>query len=256
MFRARDAAFWDALGERDPFWAALTGTRQQPSHWDAASFYASGEREVAALLARLDQHGIRLHYRRAIDVGCGPGRITHALAQRFAVALGVDVSRTMLRVARACRYPRGAVLVMADGTDLAALRNQQFDLVFCARVLQHLEPRDARAALAALARMVAPEGTLVVQVPTHPVNRARRLVKRLLPVSVQRLYRMWRRCDRARMGMFGLTPAVVTRGLERSGLQVVAIHPDDRAAPDWLGFEYWARRPPLEPRLDADARRD
>jgi SAM-dependent methyltransferase len=45
-----------------------------------------------------------------LDVGCGPGRLTHALNRRGLPALGIDISATAVRLARA----RGATALRRD----------------------------------------------------------------------------------------------------------------------------------------------
>jgi SAM-dependent methyltransferase len=74
----------------------------QPHRLDAADWYRDELPGDRGMLDRIDGP--------ALDVGCGPGRLTAALLQRGQVALGVDVSLTAVRLARA----RGAVALRRD----------------------------------------------------------------------------------------------------------------------------------------------
>jgi ubiquinone/menaquinone biosynthesis C-methylase UbiE len=102
----------------------------------------------------------------ALDVGCGNGRHTEALAARAEAAVGVDLSRGLLDEAVDRARDRG----FADATafvhgDAAALpvRDGAADLAVYVATLHHLSPRDARiGSLNELARVLAPDGVALV----------------------------------------------------------------------------------------------
>ncbi|TKX63822.1 class I SAM-dependent methyltransferase [Halorubrum sp. ASP1] len=102
----------------------------------------------------------------ALDVGCGNGRHTEALAARAEAAVGVDLSRGLLDEAVARARERGYL----DATafvhgDAAALpvRDGAVDLAVYVATLHHLSPRAARVeSLNELARVLAPGGTALV----------------------------------------------------------------------------------------------
>ncbi|TKX59962.1 class I SAM-dependent methyltransferase [Halorubrum sp. SS7] len=102
----------------------------------------------------------------ALDVGCGNGRHTEALAARAETAVGVDLSRGLLDEAVARASERG----YADATafvhgDAAALpvRDGAVDLAVYVATLHHLSPRDTRVeSLNELARVLAPDGVALV----------------------------------------------------------------------------------------------
>ncbi|MEZ3164572.1 class I SAM-dependent methyltransferase [Halorubrum sp. RMP-47] len=102
----------------------------------------------------------------ALDVGCGNGRHTEALAARAEVAVGVDLSRGLLDEAAARARDRG----VADASafvhgDAAALPvpDDAVDLGVYVATLHHLSPRAARVeSLNELARVLAPGGVALV----------------------------------------------------------------------------------------------
>ncbi len=102
----------------------------------------------------------------ALDVGCGNGRHTEALAARAEVAVGVDLSSGLLDEAAARARERG----FADASafvhgDAAALpvRDDAVDLAVYVATLHHLSPRAARVeSLNELARVLAPGGVALV----------------------------------------------------------------------------------------------
>jgi ubiquinone/menaquinone biosynthesis C-methylase UbiE len=76
---------------------------------------------------------------RLLEIGCGAGRMTRALATRFAQVDGIDISSTMIDLAR--EHNGGipnARLHVGSGTDLKPFANAQFDFVLSYIVFQHI----------------------------------------------------------------------------------------------------------------------
>jgi len=96
--------------------------------------------------------------RRALDAGCGSGRHTLALTDRFDEVVGVDRSQPLIDLARRTRpHPR----IRYQAGDLLAIRDPEgFDLVFSSTTLHHLP--DLEAALVHLRRLVAPGGLAIL----------------------------------------------------------------------------------------------
>jgi ubiquinone/menaquinone biosynthesis C-methylase UbiE len=107
---------------------------------------------LEAALTRLEQEP-----RHVLDIGAGTGKAARLVATRFpsAEVLGVDLSAAMVREARALLPPELAARVRFEVADAAALpyADAAFDLV----VLLNMIPF-----VAELARVTAPDGTLVV----------------------------------------------------------------------------------------------
>ena len=102
---------------------------------------------------------------RVLDVGCGVGRWSRQLAARGALVTGVDLSPTM--IAEAQRRARSAGVAdrcRFQVQDLSELDvGAQFDRVLAVTVLQHIvDPFSLHAAVAAMARHLAPGGRMIV----------------------------------------------------------------------------------------------
>src|ERR1700720_2495810 len=93
-------ATWGALGEDDPLWAILSRPDKRGGHWNAEEFFAAGEAEIIGLERYCEHFGLPRERRRALDFGCGVGRLTRALATRYAEVVGVDISSSMIEQAR------------------------------------------------------------------------------------------------------------------------------------------------------------
>ncbi|MHB9117820.1 MAG: class I SAM-dependent methyltransferase [Burkholderiales bacterium] len=96
-----------------------------------------------------------------LEVGCATGRLTRHLAQRGALAHGVDTSPRMLRKARAAN-PGGARFELASALDLP-YASERFDFVIAASLLNILA--EPEAAMSEMARVCRPGGTVSVLVP-------------------------------------------------------------------------------------------
>ncbi len=100
---------------------------------------------------------------RVLDCGCAFGHMTRQLARRYETA-GIDLDPGY--VARARRRVPGADIRLGPA-DALPWPEAHFDAAVCLDVLEHCP--DPRAAVAELARVVRPGGTLVVSVPHRGV---------------------------------------------------------------------------------------
>ncbi|MFA5937995.1 MAG: bifunctional 2-polyprenyl-6-hydroxyphenol methylase/3-demethylubiquinol 3-O-methyltransferase UbiG [Sinimarinibacterium sp.] len=102
-----------------------------------------------------------LRGKTAVDVGCGGGILTEALAAEGAQTLGIDLAGEALEVAQAHARENGRSVdyrkIAAE--DLAAERPEAFDVVCCMEMLEHVPDPDS--IVAACARLARPGGTLV-----------------------------------------------------------------------------------------------
>jgi 2-polyprenyl-3-methyl-5-hydroxy-6-metoxy-1,4-benzoquinol methylase len=136
---------------------------------------------------------------RALDVGCGDGRLTAALdATRLTAA---DVSAVALERA-AARLP-GAAIVELEPDAPFPLDGAAFDLVLCAETVEHV--RDVQLFLSEVRRVLRPGGELALTTPA-----ARALERPEDPLSPH-LHRFTRRSLRRVLGELGFE----LRSLER-----------------------------------------
>lgn len=95
---------------------------------------------------------------RALDIGCGGGILTEAMAAKGAIVTGIDMAEKPLGVARLHQMESGADVEYLQTTaeELAAERSGQYDLVTCLEMLEHVP--SPSAIVEACARLVRPGG--------------------------------------------------------------------------------------------------
>jgi O-antigen biosynthesis protein len=99
---------------------------------------------------------------RALDLGCGDGRLTTELDARRIVA--ADASPVALERAGRRLGPDVELVEIEPDRELP-LEDSQFDLVLCAETLEHV--RDTQLFLSEMRRVLRPGGTLAVTTPAH-----------------------------------------------------------------------------------------
>ena len=105
-----------------------------------------------------------------VDIGCGVGRLTRALARRAGRVYGLDVSREMLRLAQQHNTDLANVeWVHGDGMGLAGIENDSVDGCFSHVVFQHIpDPAITANYVREMGRVLRPGGWTVFQVSTDP----------------------------------------------------------------------------------------
>lgn len=115
--------------------------------WTDEEFFRSGEQTVAEeILTDMINicQGKDPKQMRVLEIGCGAGRVTRALAKLFGEVHGVDVSGEMVALAReALKDFPNAFVYQNNGMDLSVLPpGLVFDFAFSSIVFQHIPSRE------------------------------------------------------------------------------------------------------------------
>ena len=178
---------WERLA-RDPYYAVLNedGFRQDRAADDArARFDLSGERDVAETLGEIRRHfDQQFRPSRALDFGCGVGRLTFPLARECGHVTGVDISRTMIEEARKNRDARGLENVSLSTSDefftASSAAEPGFDFIHSYIVFQHIPPAIGLRLAGTLVHRLVPGGIGALHFTyARRASRTRRVVHRL-----------------------------------------------------------------------------
>ena len=131
------------------------------SWWDPAG-PSKPLHELNPMRLRYVENAAGLRDAQVLDVGCGGGILSEAMARSGARVIGIDLSQAVLDVAE-LHALEGKLAIeyrAIAAEELAAARPGSFDLVTCMEMLEHVP--DPAAVLAALGSLVKPGGHVIV----------------------------------------------------------------------------------------------
>ena len=134
------------------------------------AFWASGRRELEQLIL----HDVELEPgARALEIGCGMGRLLRPLSERVGKAFGVDISAEMIERARRALADRGNVEVFVTSGRLDPFADASLDFVFSFIVFQHIPTKKAVARyIGEAARVLKGQGVFRFQVDGRPRRKS------------------------------------------------------------------------------------
>jgi 2-polyprenyl-3-methyl-5-hydroxy-6-metoxy-1,4-benzoquinol methylase len=162
---------WEMLGRTDPYYGVLTDDRFRRAKLDAGAlheFFDSGTAHMVALLERVETTLGPVARGRALDFGCGVGRLTIPLRRDagFDGVTGMGISETMLREARRNEKQAGCGRIDFVPSDANLSRlDGTFDFVHSFIVLQHIPVARGERLVRRLVERLSPGGVAALQLP-------------------------------------------------------------------------------------------
>ncbi|WP_329891146.1 bifunctional 2-polyprenyl-6-hydroxyphenol methylase/3-demethylubiquinol 3-O-methyltransferase UbiG [Stenotrophomonas sp. SMYL11] len=172
---------------------------------------------------------------RVLDIGCGGGLLSEALAQAGADVTAIDLAPELVKVARLHALESGAKVDyrVQAAEDLAAEQPGSFDVVTCMEMLEHVP--DPGAIIEACKRLLKPGGHLFLST----INRTAaafavaivgaEYVARLLPKGTHHYQEF-------------IKPAELARWLREADMQLVDV--------SGMAYEPWRNHARLSSRTD------
>jgi SAM-dependent methyltransferase len=241
-------ATWEHWGKTDPLWAILSEQGKENNQWNLQQFLETGETEISALFLRLEQLGLTPPRDRALDFGCGVGRLSQALAGRFEAIDGVDISESMLEMARRLnRFEERCTYHHNAQPNLRLFADSSFTFIYSNITLQHIPPPLAIGYISEFIRILRDDGLAVFQLTSHfgsPVLRLRRWLGS--SAALHQIYRkLWHGGappPASPYSMYSVPLNRVRSEVSASGGKVVALDRDHSAPPEWVSFRYYVRK--------------
>lgn len=145
-------------------------------------FLESGRNDADVLLRYLNGHD--LSQWKALDYGCGVGRLIRPLAPTFAELHGLDISDEMVRIGSEQLADFSNVRLHVLEASSLPFPDNSFDLVYSIHVFQHMPKEAFRTLIPEVARILKPGGTFLFHL-TYPYT-FRRQVQALLGMDKPR----------------------------------------------------------------------
>lgn len=168
-------AYWDGKARENAMY--YIHSLLDYSRVDEAEFWSSGRDNLDRTLEIFDR---RIGADdRVVEIGCGIGRITRAIAERAASVVAIDVSSEMVN---RCRQALGGLdnvsVLLGSGSDLSGIPDATADVVYSFIVFQHVpDPRITCQYIRDMGRVLRPGGWAIFQVSEdHDVHRRERWV--------------------------------------------------------------------------------
>ncbi|MBI4464176.1 MAG: methyltransferase domain-containing protein [Acidobacteria bacterium] len=187
---------WDARARENALF--YVANRSEP--WTEDEFFETGERDVREyILSDMESicRGRNPAEMRVLEIGCGVGRMTRALARVFGEVHAVDVSGEMIALARQfLRSFHNVYLYQNNGLDLSGIPPLSFDLAFSLLAFQHIPSLPIiEGYVREVGRLLLPGRLFKFQVQGHPVDPAAVNTWVGVSVSLAEAEQMARRCD-------------------------------------------------------------
>lgn len=223
---------WQSLAEEDTLGSCLPAP--DDDYWDEEKFFETGHEDVEWVMDQIEDQDMDYPtYNKALDFGCGAGRLTQALANVFLDCVGVDSSERMIEFAQEYATEinddhdeQVLTFLLNKKPDLAIFTNSYFDFVCSQLVLQHIPPPYAGIYIQEFMRVLKPNGIFAFQIPDRVRGR-----------NISPYTDINHPADRLKT--YAIPLPDVFDLVHDSGGQICRIVEDQRAGRDWVSYYYF-----------------
>lgn len=184
---------WQRWGEKEPYYAVVTDEKYLNENLGderVEEFFERGKQHLENTITLIQKHvDASFAPTRALDFGCGTGRVLVPLAERCETVVGVDVSDGMLREAASnctarTQSPNWRLINTQAFLDDLSIR---YDFLHSHIVFQHIRRRAGERLLKLLLERLEPGGAVALQFMyrnnTPPIRRCLTWIKNRVPFA-------------------------------------------------------------------------
>ncbi len=190
---------WNKLATKDAEFYILTKKGKEDKGWGKKEFLETGQDQWAKFKSLLSHYGLLKDIisknKITLDMGCGVGRITFAIAKDFSKAIGVDVSEEMIKKAQ--KYQKNLDIknvefLVNNGVDLSLLSDNSIDFVFSYISLQHCpSSRQVLEYIKEFSRVLRPKGVCLFQARVSP--NLKRYIRFMLSKKLAKIKQLFKK---------------------------------------------------------------
>lgn len=163
---------WDYFGKTNPYFGVITSEhfRQKNLNYDAkVKFFESGKNHIDRVMKIIHEHLVPdFKPNKALDFGCGVGRLVIPLASICDFVTGVDVSDAMLKEAEQNSQIKGLSNVeFIKSDDSLSKLSGKFNFIHSYIVFQHIPPNRGKLIVQKLINLLEYNGVGVLHFTYH-----------------------------------------------------------------------------------------
>jgi ubiquinone/menaquinone biosynthesis C-methylase UbiE len=233
---------WEEFARADPLWSILPIPEKKGNRWKIEELYHTGIVEIDSIMRYIKELKLDIEFKRAMDFGCGVGRLTQALCNYFELCAGVDISLRMLQIANQNNKNKGrCIYILNCAPDLKIFKDEIFDFIYSNIVFQHLPPRLTFGYIKEFLRTVKKNGIIIFQITTDIIgftNRVRRLANYIVPLPIRHMYKNFRYKTWGIKDMYCIKEEVLNDFIISNKGKIIDIVDDYSSMPRYRGRRY------------------
>ena len=189
---------WNRLASQDAEFYILVEKGKKGGKWNKKDFFNKGRKQWKGFKKLLSHYGLQNSISKnkaALDMGCGVGRLTFAMAQDFYKVIGVDVSEVMIKKAKEYKKNldiKNAEFLVNNGEDLSLFSDKNIDFIFSYLTLQHCpSPKQVLMYIKEFSRILKPQGICLFQTRVSPTFK--RCIRFMMSKKLAKVRRFWKK---------------------------------------------------------------
>jgi ubiquinone/menaquinone biosynthesis C-methylase UbiE len=157
---------WEGFAKDNPLWAINTAE----TDWTLEKFFKTGSNEIDDLIIYLKNLNKQISHKKALDFGCGVGRLTKPLTNYFDKVYGIDISPTMIEMANEFFQGDECEFILNEKDNLELFENNSIDFIYSNITLLHMEIKYSKKYITEFLRILKPGGIIVFYLPSKALG--------------------------------------------------------------------------------------